>query len=81
MPSPHPLLTIPDDLRFITLYGVPYCIPWEDLSQGGSFFLKTTATARMVNAELRRHQEKLGLILKAVNRVEHGYYGVRVWRF
>lgn len=76
--NPHSSLS--DDLRFICLYGVPYYIPWEHLPVGGSFFLKTTAHAAMVQREVRRVERKLGMKLRAVNRVEFGFYGVRVWR-
>lgn len=71
---------IPDEIRILCLYGVEYYIPWEDLHPGGSFFLRTTATARMVQTELGRAEKALNLTLRAVNRVEFGYYGVRVWR-
>lgn len=72
---------IPDSLRFITIYGVPYYIPWEDLHQGCSFFMKTTAHARLVREELKPAAEAFGMHFRVVNRVENGYYGVRVWRF
>lgn len=59
---------------------MPYHIPWEDLPVGGSFFMKTTAHARMVQPQLNRIGEALAFNLRAVNRVEFGFYGVRVWR-
>lgn len=42
--------------------------------------MKTTAHARMVQPQLNRIGEALAFNLRAVNRVEFGFYGVRVWR-
>lgn len=74
------LTQIPDEFRYLNLYGVQYYIPWEELHPGGSFFMKTTATPRMVQKELTRVTKFLRMNLKAVARVEFGYYGIRVWR-
>lgn len=70
----------PDEYRFLNVCGVLYYIPWEELHPGCSFFLKTTASAREVQKELARVSKYFEMTLKAVNRVEFGYYGVRVWR-
>jgi hypothetical protein len=59
---------------------VPYYIAWEDLTPGGSFFIKTTAHVSEVRTELLPVIEYFGVNLKAVQRHEFGYYGVRVWR-
>lgn len=75
-----PNLLIPDKIRFITLHGIEYFMPWEDLHPGNSFFIKTTATARQVQKELDRVSRRMGVTLKAVQRVEFGFYGARVWR-
>jgi hypothetical protein len=72
--------TIPDEFRFIFLQGIPYYIPWEDLLPGHSFFLKTTADAKYVTREIRRHANHFNIVLKAHTRCEFGYFGVRVWR-
>jgi len=81
---PPPLLKgrlpIPDSIRFIHIYGVPYYLPWEGLLPGYSFFLKTTATATEVRKMLRTAERHFHIELKAHNRNEFGYYGVRVWR-
>lgn len=74
----HPL--IPDEYRFLCIDGILYYIAWEELHVGCSFFLKTTASARTVQKELTRVGRYFSMTLKAVNRVEFGYYGVRVWR-
>lgn len=78
---PMPALTqIPDEFRFLNVYGVDYYIAWEELYPGCSFFMKTPAPAREVQKELNRVSRFLNMNLKAVARVEFGYYGVRVWR-
>lgn len=76
----EPRSLIPDEFRFVYLYGVPYYIVWEELHPGGSFFLKTTASAAEVRAAVREHAKHFNIVLKAHPRCEFGYYGVRVWR-
>lgn len=71
---------IPDSVRFIHVYGVPYYIPWEGLLPGYSVFLKTTANASEVRKLLKPAERHFRILLKAHNRVEFGYYGVRIWR-
>lgn len=71
---------ITDEIRIINIYGVPYCIAWEELLPGYSFFLKTTATASEVQKLLKKAEKYYNITLKAHNRNEFGYYGVRVWR-
>ena len=73
-------LWIPDDIRYLNLYGIPYYIAWESLLPGYSFFLKTTATASMVQKALKPAAKFLRMDFKAHTRCEFGYYGVRVWR-
>jgi len=75
-----PPTLVPDRYRYLNLYGVQYHIAWEELHPGCSFFLKTTATPRMVQKELTRVSRFLNMTLKAAARVEFGYYGFRVWR-
>lgn len=75
-----PRTLIPDEYRFLCIDGILYYIAWEELHPGCSFFMKTTATATTIRKELARVSEYLQFNLKAVNRVEFGYYGVRVWR-
>ena len=77
VPSP---LRVPDDVRFIVLHGIEYYIDWERMLPGRSFFLKTTSTARQVQKKLRTAAQYFDMELKAVQRCEYGYYGVRVWR-
>lgn len=76
MPSPK----IPDEIRFLTILGALYYIPWEDLRRGSSFFLPTTAMARQVAPLLRPAEKYLDIELALANRVEYGRYGVRIWR-
>ena len=71
---------LPDEYRFLNLFGVVYYIEWEKLEPDCSFFLKTTATAAQVKRALRPHQKAFGYDLRCVARKENGYYGVRVWR-
>jgi hypothetical protein len=70
----------PDSVRYLDIFGVEYFIPWEDLQTGGSFFLKTTATAAQVKKALRPAMKHLKMTLVPHARLEFGYYGVRVWR-
>ena len=42
------MLQVPDEIRFISLFGIEYHLPWEGMLVGHSFFLKTTANAKMV---------------------------------
>lgn len=74
------LFPLPDELRFIWLYGVPYSIAWEQMLPGYSVFLKTTATAAMVRKQLRPVEKHFNIHLAAHPRCEFGFYGVRIWR-
>jgi hypothetical protein len=47
---------------------------------GHSFFLKTTASATEVAKRLRKAEKYFLMTLRAHNRCEFGFYGVRVWR-
>ena len=47
---------------------------------GHSFFLKTTASAAEVTKRLHRAEKHFRITLRAHNRCEFGFYGVRVWR-
>jgi hypothetical protein len=47
---------------------------------GYSFFLKTTASAAEVTKNLHKAEKHFKMTLRAHNRCEFGYYGVRVWR-
>jgi len=71
---------VPDSVRFLNIYGIPYFIAWEELLPGYSFFIKTTATAGEVQRQLKRAEKHYRITLVAHNRNEFGYYGVRVWR-
>ena len=71
---------LPDSVRFITLYGIPYFIPWEDFLPGYSVFLKTSTCASEVQLACREAEKYLQITLRARPRLEFGYYGVRVWR-
>lgn len=73
-------ILVPDACRYLTLYGIEYFIPWEDMHPGCSFFIKTTATAPHVKRELTRLGKPLGMEVETAQRVEFGYYGVRAWR-
>lgn len=66
--------------RVLRIYGVDYYIRWNQLHPGCSFFLKTTASAKYVMKLLAKSIQATGYVLKAQNRCEFGYYGVRVWR-
>jgi hypothetical protein len=71
---------LPDKIRIISLYGIDYYIEWEKMLPGRSFFLQTTATAKDVQKQLRPVEQYYNFKVKAVQRCEFGYYGVRVWR-
>jgi hypothetical protein len=73
-------LRIPDHIRYVDVFGVLYYIRWEDLLPGHSFFIKTTAAARVVKRSIRPAETFLRVTLRAHPRCEFGYYGVRVWR-
>lgn len=64
----------------VQILGVDYYIDWPNMRVGDSFFLKTSATASMVRKALRKPAGPLWRSLRAHNRCEFGYYGVRVWR-
>lgn len=73
-------LKLPDNIRFAELYGTQYYIGWEHLMVGSSFFLPTTATPGQAMKALRRAKRYFNIELEAHARLEHGLYGVRVWR-
>lgn len=62
------------------LRGIPYAVDWTKLQPGGSFFIKTTARAQEMKPTLDLMRKIMGFELKAHNRCEFGYYGIRVWR-
>lgn len=72
-------LGVPDSIRFIDLYGILYFIEWEKLKPGYSFFLKTTASHRIVQKKLKPAEKYFNIILRARPRNEFGRFGVRVW--
>jgi hypothetical protein len=71
---------MPDEVRFISLYGIQYCIEWEKLMPGHSFFLKTSASRKDVMAAITTAVRYLNFTLVAQERREFGRFGVRVWR-
>jgi len=71
---------VPDSIRYIHIYGVPYYMPWEEFLPGYSIFLKTTIAAHQVRKLLTPAERHFRITLKAHNRLEFGYYGVRIWR-
>jgi hypothetical protein len=71
---------LPDEIRFLTIHGVRYWVPWERMLPGDSFFLKTAADAKTVAPLLNPAEAYFNYILVAATRCEFGYYGVRVWR-
>lgn len=79
-PSRFNPLKIPDSVRYIDLMGVQYYIKWENLMPGYSFFIKTPAHYTIVQSELKRAEKHFDIRLRARQRCEFGYYGVRVWR-
>lgn len=74
------MLSLPDEVRFIDLYGMPYYIYWENLSIGASFFLPTTATPAQVDKALTAAKKHLNFRFAVRARREFGRHGVRVWR-
>ena len=72
--------TVPDDIRFLLVYGVPYWIEGERMLVGCSFFIKTPAPAAYVQRRLAPAAKHFNIVLKARQRHEMGFYGVRVWR-
>lgn len=75
--SRHPTFETPAPV--VEVLGVQYQIDWPQVHVGSSFFLKTTATAKQVLAALKPHAGRYAAGLKAHERCEFGYYGVRVW--
>ena len=71
---------IPDEVRYVDVFGVLYYIPWEDFLPGYSVFIKTSASAAVVRQAFRPAAAFFNIELKAHPRCEFGYYGVRVWR-
>ena len=71
---------LPDELRFIYIYGINYYIPWEAMPPGSSVFLKTTADAAEIKSQLARANNYFSCQFVAHNRCEYGYYGIRIWR-
>lgn len=71
---------LPDEIRFLTIHGVRYWIPWERMLPGDSFFIKTAANAKLVTPLLNPAEAYFNYVLVAATRCEFGYYGVRVWR-
>lgn len=72
--------TTPDRVRYIDVYGALYYIRWEDMQVGHSVFIKTTASAKVVKQAIGPAAKYFSFYLKAHNRCEFGYYGVRIWR-
>lgn len=62
------------------LRGVYYAVDWDRMEPGASFFIKTTARATELTPILRTVRRIAGYELRAHNRCEFGYFGVRVWR-
>lgn len=79
-PAGLSLSSLPEDIQYLDLFGVVYYVPWDRLVPGASFFLKTTASASIVQKKLRKLEKVLNMELRAHPRCEFGYYGVRVWR-
>lgn len=68
------------EIRVLTILGADYYVEWEHLVIGGSFFIPTTATAKMVRKVLIPYIAALDMEMTTRNRCEYGRYGVRVWR-
>ena len=71
---------LPDDVRYLEVGGTTFCVIWEELGVGSSFFLPTTATVAQVKSALRPGAKYFNVELDASPRVERGLYGIRVWR-
>lgn len=72
--------SLPDEIRFLTVAGVRYWVPWEQMLPGDSFFIKTSATAKQVKDALGPAESYFDYVLATATRCEFGYYGARVWR-
>lgn len=70
---------IPSDYC-ITIQGVNYAVPWDEMDIGHSVFIKTAATAGQVQREATAAGKRFNIKLVARARHEFGYYGVRIWR-
>jgi hypothetical protein len=79
-PPPPPSDPLPEEVRYLTFFGVPYYIRWEELDVGCSFFLRTTASQDMVVAALAPAKSHLKMEFVCRPRCEFGMYGIRVWR-
>lgn len=71
---------VPDEIRHIILHDVMYYIEWEKMLPGYSVYLRTTGTAAEVRPQLVEIEKYFNIALKAANRCEFGYFGIRVWR-
>jgi hypothetical protein len=76
-PDPPP---IPYELRYVKLYGIEYCIMWENMQIGDSVFLKTTADYKTLAPTLRKANAYFNRQFEARPRCEDGYFGLRIWR-
>jgi hypothetical protein len=64
----------------VKLYGIEYCIMWENMQIGDSVFLKTTADYKTLAPILRRASAYFNRQFDARPRHEGGYFGLRIWR-
>ena len=72
--------SLPDHVRVLTIDGVQYFIPWEDVRVGASFFIPTLATEQQVGNALRAAAKELFFDFQVASRCEQGVYGARIWR-
>jgi hypothetical protein len=63
----------------LTISGVTYEVPWEDVDVGDSFFIPCVDTSNAI--ERMRHKIKiLNWDMTYDIRIEAGKWGVRFWR-
>jgi hypothetical protein len=63
----------------LTINGVTYEIPWEEVDVGDSFFIPCVDTSAVI-ARMRHRVQKFNWEMTYDIRIEAGKWGVRFWR-
>jgi hypothetical protein len=64
----------------MNLFGIEYCMLWENLKIGSSVFIKTTADYWAATTYLKKVEEYFNIALDCRPRHEFGCFGLRIWR-
>jgi hypothetical protein len=66
-------------MHLMLIHGLDFNVQWSKFIVGASFFIPCLDTEEAL-IQIKRTTRRLGFRIKSLAVIEHGVYGLRIWR-